>query len=57
MGQAAAAIVEMASIVDPELVVVTSSGKGLASRIALGSTTERVAHSLHRPLLVVHVPA
>jgi nucleotide-binding universal stress UspA family protein len=31
----------------------TSSGKGLAERITLGSTTGRVMHTLHRPLLIV----
>lgn len=53
MGYAATAIADVAAALNPELVVVTTSGKGLAARIALGSTTERLAHSLHRPLLVV----
>ena len=33
----------------------TSHGKGLATRVALGSTTDRVMHSLHRSLLIVPV--
>ncbi len=55
MGYPASAIADVAARLDPELVVVTTSGKGLAARIALGSTTERLAHSLHRPLLIVPV--
>jgi nucleotide-binding universal stress UspA family protein len=55
MGPPAMAIVDVAARLEPELVVVTTSGKGLAARIALGSTTERLAHSLHRPLLIVPV--
>ncbi|MCA9854405.1 MAG: universal stress protein, partial [Dehalococcoidia bacterium] len=42
-----------AAQVDSGLVVMASSGKGLAERIALGSTTGRVMHSLHRPLLII----
>ena len=38
---------------DAKLVVMSSSGKGLAGRLALGSTTDRILHSLHRPLLIV----
>lgn len=37
------------------LVVMTTRGKGLARRIALGSTTDRAMHVLKRPLLVVPV--
>ncbi|MEP7216914.1 MAG: universal stress protein [Anaerolineaceae bacterium] len=55
MGPAVAAVGDVAARLDPELVVVTTSGKGFAARIALGSTTERLAHSLHRPLLIVPV--
>ncbi len=40
---------------DADLVVMTSHGKGLATRVALGSTTDRVMHSLHRSLLIVPV--
>jgi nucleotide-binding universal stress UspA family protein len=35
------------------LVVMTSSGKGLAARLTLGSVTDRAMHSLKLPLLVV----
>lgn len=52
-GPAASAITETAAQVDSGLVVMASSGKGLAERIALGSTTGRVMHSLHRPLLII----
>jgi nucleotide-binding universal stress UspA family protein len=54
-GPAAPVIRDTATELDASLVVVTSSGKGLAARITLGSTTDRLAHSLHRPLLIVPV--
>jgi nucleotide-binding universal stress UspA family protein len=54
-GSAAMVIAELARAQDAGLVVVGSSGKGLAARIALGSTTNRLMHSLHRPLLIVPV--
>jgi nucleotide-binding universal stress UspA family protein len=52
-GFPAAVIADAATRLDAGLVVVASSGKGLAARIALGSTTDRLMHSLHRPLLIV----
>jgi nucleotide-binding universal stress UspA family protein len=52
-GPPAAVIADTATKLDAGLVVVASSGKGLAARIALGSTTDRLMHSLHRPLLIV----
>jgi nucleotide-binding universal stress UspA family protein len=52
-GPSASAITETATQVGSGLVVMASSGKGLAERITLGSTTGRVLHSLHRPLLIV----
>jgi len=52
-GPATMVIVDTATKLDAGLVVVASAGKGLAARIALGSTTDRLMHSLHRPLLVV----
>ena len=52
-GPAAMVIVDTAAKLDAGLVVVATAGKGLAARIALGSTTDRLMHSLHRPLLVV----
>lgn len=56
-GDAAAAIVSAAQSIDADLVVMAASGKGLAGRLFLGSTTDRVLHSLHRPLLIVRPPA
>jgi nucleotide-binding universal stress UspA family protein len=52
-GPAPAMIAAAATHLDAELVVVASSGKGLAARFALGSTTAQLMHSLHRPLLIV----
>jgi nucleotide-binding universal stress UspA family protein len=52
-GDAAQAIVAFSNEIDAGLVVMTASGKGLAGRLALGSTTDRVIHSLHRPLIVI----
>lgn len=52
-GPPAQAIVEAADSIDAGVVVMTSSGKGLAARLTLGSTTSRVMHSLHRPLLIL----
>ncbi|MCK9519690.1 MAG: universal stress protein [Dehalococcoidia bacterium] len=51
--EAANAIVEVAHRLDAGLVVMASSGKGLARRLALGSVTDRVVHSIHRPLLII----
>jgi nucleotide-binding universal stress UspA family protein len=47
------AISRTAERADASLVVVTSHGKGFATRLALGSTTDRLLHGLRRPLLVV----
>jgi nucleotide-binding universal stress UspA family protein len=52
-GDAAQSVVDAAARIDAGLVVMTKSGKGRAERIALGSTTDRVLHSLHRPILVI----
>lgn len=54
-GSAAEAIESTADELDARAVVVTSHGKGFAARIALGSTTDRLMHSMKRPLLVVPV--
>jgi nucleotide-binding universal stress UspA family protein len=54
-GPPAMVIVETANTLDAGLVVVASSGKGLAERLTLGSTTGRVMHTLNRPLLIVPV--
>ncbi|KAA0233423.1 MAG: universal stress protein [Dehalococcoidia bacterium] len=55
-GGAALAIEQTAAEIDAGLIVMTSRGKGLAARLALGSTTDRVLHSVQRPLLIVPVP-
>lgn len=52
-GNPASAIVAIAQDINAGLVVMASSGKGLAARITLGSTTDRVMHSIRRPLLIV----
>jgi nucleotide-binding universal stress UspA family protein len=52
-GSPAMVIVETANQLDAGLVVMASTGKGLAERLAFGSTTERVMHGLHRPLFIV----
>jgi nucleotide-binding universal stress UspA family protein len=57
LGSAAMAIEEAANQFDAGLVVLTSHGKNVAARIALGSTTDRVMHSMRRPLLIVPVHA
>ncbi len=49
----AIAIEEAANKYDAGLIVMASRGKGLAQRVALGSTTDRVMHSVRRPLLIV----
>lgn len=54
-GRAAEAIVDAANQIGPDIVVMATEGKGAAARLALGSTTTRVMHSLHRPLLIVPV--
>lgn len=52
-GAAPEVITKAASELDADLLVMASHGKGLAGRLALGSTTDRVMHSLRRPLLIV----
>jgi len=52
-GESASAILEAANQVDAGLIVLTSAGKGLSKRIALGSTTDRVIHGTERPVLVI----
>jgi nucleotide-binding universal stress UspA family protein len=52
-GLADAVIIEAAEQTKASVVVMTTQGMGLARRIALGSTTDRVLHSLKRPLLIV----
>lgn len=52
-GQSAAGVVDAAREVNAGMVVMASGGKGLARRIALGSTTDRVLHTLQRALLII----
>jgi nucleotide-binding universal stress UspA family protein len=52
-GDAATAILEAAEQENASLIVMTSTGKGLAKRLALGSTTDRVVHGTKRAVLVV----
>jgi nucleotide-binding universal stress UspA family protein len=54
-GSPAGAIEQAATDVNAGLVVMTSHGKGLAARLALGSTTDRVLHTVHRPMLIVPI--
>lgn len=54
-GPAAQSIEQAAEELDAQAVVVSSHGKGVAARIALGSTTDRLMHSLKRPLLIVPI--
>lgn len=53
MGEAAYAIVEAARALDAGLIVMGATGKGLARRLFLGSTTDRVVHTIDRTLLVI----
>ncbi len=56
LGPADTAILETARQLDAGLIVLTSHGRGLAGRLALGSTTDRVMHAAERVLLVVPSP-
>lgn len=55
-GLPAEAIVAAAERLDAALIVMASAGKGLAKRLALGSTTDRVVHTVRRPLLIIPPP-
>jgi nucleotide-binding universal stress UspA family protein len=52
-GRPADVVLQAAGETGAGLVVMASSGKGLAGRLLLGSTTQRVLHALHRPLLII----
>lgn len=52
-GDAATAIVAAAKEINAGMVVLTAGGKGLARRLAFGSVTDRVMHSIDRLLLIV----
>ena len=56
-GTAVTGILGAAKQEDASAVVVTTQGRGFFSRVALGSTTATLMHSLERPLLVVPVGA
>jgi nucleotide-binding universal stress UspA family protein len=56
LGSAPEIVAQAANELDADLVAMTSHGKGLAGRLALGSTTDRVMHTLRRPLLIVPAP-
>lgn len=53
LGSPDARLDELAEAIDAGLIVLTSQGKGLAKRLTLGSTTDRVMHQTRRPLLIV----
>ena len=53
MATPACAIDDAVQRMGASLVVLSSHGKGLAHRLALGSTTDRVIHSVRRPVLVL----
>jgi nucleotide-binding universal stress UspA family protein len=52
----AAAIAQAADQLGAGLVALTAHGRGLAYRLALGSSTDRVIHSVRRPVLVLPSP-
>jgi nucleotide-binding universal stress UspA family protein len=53
MKPAVSAIEELADRLNACLIVLSTRGKGLAHRLALGSTTDQVLHSVARPILVL----
>lgn len=53
LGPASSAIVSVADDRDAGMVVMVTGGKGLAKRLILGSTTDRVLHSIRRPLFII----
>ena len=56
LGPASTAIVTVAEERDAGMVVMATGGKGLAKRLILGSTTDRVLHSIRRPLFIIRPP-
>jgi nucleotide-binding universal stress UspA family protein len=56
-GETGLAIMEHALANPPELIVMTTHGRGGASRFFLGSTADRLVRELHRPFLLVRPPA
>lgn len=55
-GDTAGVILDVAAKVKPAAIVVASTGKGFAKRLALGSTTDRLIHASDFPILVVPAP-
>lgn len=53
MGDPTTALLETAEAENATLIVLTSTGKGLAKRVTLGSTTDRVIHGTNRPVMVL----
>jgi len=56
-GKPATAILEVASDLDPDLIVIGSHGRGGLDHLLLGSVTERVLRKSTAPVLVVRLPA
>lgn len=54
-GRPHAVIADTAEALDSDLVVIGSHGRSGIKRVLLGSVTERVLRSTHRPVLVVDV--
>lgn len=52
-GSAAEVMTEMAETEGYDLVVVGSKGRGAVARVLIGSTTDRLVHICHKPVLVV----
>lgn len=52
-GEAGAVICAVINDLDVDLVVMSKTGKRLAARVAVGSITDRVLHTAHRPTLVI----
>jgi nucleotide-binding universal stress UspA family protein len=55
-GDTAGVIIDVATQTKAAAIVVASTGKGFAKRIALGSTTDRLIHASDVPILVVPAP-
>ena len=55
-GGAAAAIVESATDVDADLIVMTTHGRGGLTRVALGSIADEVVRHAPCPVLLVRIP-
>lgn len=52
-GDAGTVILQVINDLDIDLIVMSKTGKGLTSRIAIGSVTDRVLHTAHRPMLIM----